>query len=302
MARTTFDDLQAFTAVADERSFVRAAIKLGLSASALSHAMKALETRLGVRLLARTTRSVATTDAGERLLQTLRPAFADIGRELQALGQLRGAPSGTIRITTFKHAATSVLMPVLPAFLAEHPDVRLELDLDDGLVDIVARRYDAGIRWPEMVHRDMVAVTVGRPVRLAVVGAPGYFAKHPMPRTPRDLTKHRCVNYRNPGSGRISPWEFARGGRALQTKVEGSLVVSDGELGIRAALDGLGLTMYYEDELAPHVEAGRLVRVLTAWCPPYPGYQLYYPSRRHVPPALAALVAALRKRLLPAHR
>ena len=295
MQRNDLNDLQAFATVADEKSFTRAAIKLGISPSALSHAMKALEARLGVRLLARTTRSVATTEAGERLLRTLRPAFTDIERELAALGSLRDTPSGTIRITTFKHAASSVLMPVLPAFLEAHPDVRVELTIDDGLTDIVANRYDAGIRWPDQVDRDMVAVTVGGPVRLAVVGSPDYLAKHGIPKTPRELVHHRCFNYRNLTSGRIFPWELERDGRTLQVKVDGPLISTDGELGVRAALDGIGLTIYYDDEIASHVDAGRLVRVLTKWCPPYPGYQIYYPSRRLVPPALAALVEALRK-------
>ncbi len=210
---------------------------------------------------------------------------------------MRDRPAGTVRITTFKHAATSVVMPVLPSFLEAHPDVRVELTIDDGLVDIVASRFDAGIRWPDKVDKDMVAVTVGGPVRLAVVGSPAYFAKHPIPKTPGDLARHRCMNYRQPSSGRIFPWEFERDGRTIHAKVDGPLIGSDGELGVRAAIDGIGLAMHHDDDIAHHVDGGRLVRVLTPWCPPYPGYRIYYPSRRHVRPALAALVKALRRAL-----
>lgn len=293
------NDLQSFVTVAEEKSFTRAATKLGISPSALSHAMRTLEARLGVRLLARTTRSVSTTDAGERLLTTLRPAFEDIATGLSALGALREKPSGNVRITTCKHAASSVLMPVVPAFLDAHPDVRVEIAIDDPLTDIVATRYDAGIRWPDKIEKDMVAVTVGPPIQLAVVGSPAYFAKHPPPKTPRDLQRHRCINYRNPSTGALHSWELERDGRVTHVKVDGQLIGNDGELTLRAAVDGVGLAMYYEDEVAPLVEAGRLMRVLTKWCPPLPGYQLYYPSRRHVPPALAALIAALRKRASP---
>lgn len=296
MKRDELNDLQAFVAVADEKSFTRAAAKLGMSSSALSHAMKGLETRLGLQLLARTTRSVATTVAGERLLATLRPVFRDIDAELTALGTLRDKPSGTVRITAFKHAASSVIMPALPRFFEEYPEVTVEVDIDIGRTDIVAQRFDAGIRWPDQIDKDMVAVTVGRPLKVSVVGAPGYFAKHPPPKTPRDLVRHRCMNYRL-GSGALFPWELERDGRTLHVKVEGPFVFNDGELGLRAAIDGLGLAMFFDDEVTPHVEAGRLVRVLTKWCPPSPGYQMYYPSRRSVTPALAALIATLRARL-----
>lgn len=295
MKRTELNDLQAFVAVADAKSFTRAAAKLGMSPSALSHAMKGLETRLGLPLLARTTRSVSTTVAGERLLATLRPAFRDIDAELAALGTLRDKPSGTVRITTFKHAATSVIMPVLPRFLEEHPEISVEVNIDTGLTDIIAQRYDAGIRWPDRIDKDMIAVTVGAPLKVSVVGAPGYFAKYPPPKTPRDLVHHRCFSYRM-NSGGLHGWEIERNGRTVNVKVDGPFIANDGELGLRAALDGLGLTMYYDDEVEPYVQAGRLVRVLGQWCPSSPGYQLYYP-RRHVTPALAALVAAMRARL-----
>ena len=295
MKRHDLNDLQAFVAVADERSFTRAAAKLGISPSALSHAIKGLETRLGAEVLARTTRSVAPTVAGERLLATLRPALRDIDAELAALGTLRERPSGTVRITTFKHAASSVIMPALPAFLDEHPDVTVEVNLDNGLTDIVAQRFDAGIRWPDRIDKDMIAVTVGRPLKVVAVGSPAYFARHPPPKTPRDLLHHRCFSYRM-RSGAIHPLELERNGRLVHVKTSGPFIVNDGDLGLRAAIDGIGITMFYDDEVAPHVEAGRLVRVLEKWAVSSPGYQLYYP-RRHITPALAALVAAMRARL-----
>lgn len=297
MKRDELNDLQAFVAIADEKSFTRAAGKLGMSPSALSHAMKALEVRLGYPLLARTTRSVAPTVAGERLLATLRPAFQDIDTELTALRKLRDRPAGTVRITTFKHAAESVILPVLAPFLEEHPEVLVEVNIDEDLTDIVAGRYDAGIRWPDNIDKDMIAVTVGPPLKVVIVGAPSYFAKHPPPRTPRDLVHHRCFNYRIGRTGGLYPWELERDGRTLHVKVKGPFIANDGEVGVRAAIEGVGLAMFYDDHVAPHVEAGRLVRVLTRWCPPSPGYQLYYPSRRNVTPALSALIAAMRARL-----
>lgn len=294
MKRDELNDLAAFVAVADATSFTRAASRLGMSPSALSHAMKALEGRLGVRLLARTTRSVRPTEAGERLLRTLRPALEDIGAGLTALGGLRDKPVGTVRITTFKHAATSVVWPVLPAFLTAHPGIRVEMTIDDGLTDIVASRYDAGIRFGEKVAKDMIAVRVGPDVRAAVVGSPGYLADHPVPRAPQDLAGHRCINYRFATAGGLYLWEFERGGRPLQLRVDGPLVLNDGDLILAAALAGQGIAYLFEDQVADHVAAGRLIRVLAEWCPPFPGYHLYYPSRRQTPPALAALVDALR--------
>ncbi len=293
MERNELNDLAAFVAVADEASFTRAAFRLGISPSALSHAMRALETRVGVRLLARTTRSVATTEAGERLLRTLRPAFEDIDVELAALGALRDKPAGTVRVTTFRHAATSVVLPALPAFLAAHPDVRVEVTVDDGLTDIVASRYDAGIRFGEKVDRDMIAVRVTAEVRTAIVGSPAYFTACPVPATPRDLIGHRCIGHRMAAGG-LHPWTFQEPGRSFQVKVDGPLVFNSSDLTLAAALAGQGLTYQFEDEVAGHVAAGRLVGVLTKWCVSYPGYYLYYPSRRQMPPALAALVATLR--------
>ena len=294
MRRGDLDDLHAFAAVAEARSFTRAASGLGLSPSALSHAMRALEARLGVRLLARTTRSVRATEAGERLLASLRPALAEIGAGLAALGGAGGGLSGTVRVNAFRHAAAAVVWPALPAFLDAHPGVRVELAVDDGLTDIVAAGFDAGIRFGERVARDMVAVRVGADMRAAVVASPGYLARHAAPATPADLAGHRCINYRLATSGGLWPWEFVEDGRPVQVRTGGALVLNDSDLLLAAALAGQGLAYLFEDQVAAHCAAGRLARVLEAWCPVFPGYHIYYPSRRHVPPALAALVAALR--------
>ena len=294
MKRDELNDLAAFVVVADEMSFTRAASKLGMSPSALSHAMKALEGRLGLRLLARTTRSVRATEAGERLLRTLRPAFEDISAELTALGGLRDKPAGTVRITTVRHAATSVLWPVLPSFLDAYPDIRVEVTIDEGLTDIVANRYDAGIRFGEKVAKDMIAVRIGPDLRAAVVGSPAYFANHTVPNTPQDLAGHRCINYRFMTAGGLYPWEFESDGRSFQVRVDGPLVFNDGDLILAATLAGQGIGYLYEDQIADHVAEGRLIRVLAEWCPTFPGYYLYHPSRRQTPPALAALVEALR--------
>ncbi len=294
MKRNDLNDLAAFVAIADTMSFTRAASRLGMSPSALSHAMKALEGRLGVRLLARTTRSVAPTEAGERLLRTLRPAFEDVGAELATLVALRDKPAGRVRITTPKHAATSVLSPRLPAFLAAYPDIRVEVTVDDGLTDIVAGGYDAGLRFGEKVARDMIAVRVGPVIRSAVLASPAYFAQHPAPVTPYDLARHRCINYRLATAGGLYPWEFEKAGRSLQVRVDGPLVFNDSDLILDPVLAGQGIALLFEDQVAGHVAAGRLTRVLAEWCWSAPGYYLYYTSRRHTPPALAALVETLR--------
>lgn len=296
MKRDELSDLAAFTVVADEASFTRAAARLGLSPSALSHAMRALEGRLGLRLLARTTRSVRATEAGEQLLQTLRPALQDINASLSALGELRGKPAGTVRITTFKYAATSRVWPVLPDFLAAHPDIRVELTVDDGLKDIVASGYDAGIRFGEKVEKDMIAVRVGPNIRFAVVATPAYFAAHPVPKTPQDLSSHRCINYRLATSGGLYVWEFEKRGKAFGVRVDGPLVFNDGDMILTAALSGAGLAYCYEEQVTEHVAQGRLVRVLADWCPSFPGCYLYHPSRRQTPPALSALIEVLRFR------
>lgn len=294
MKRDELNDLAAFVMVADQMSFTRAASKLGMSPSALSHAMKALEDRLGLQLLVRTTRRVSTTEVGERLLKTLRPAFEDINTELTALGELRDKPAGTVRITTPRHAATSVLWPVLPGFLDAHPDVRVEITIDEGLTDIIESRYDAGIRFGEKVAKDMISVRVGPDIRAAVVGSPAYFANRPIPNTPQDLAGHRCINYRFATSGGLYPWEFEGDGRPFQVRVNGPLVFNDSDLILAATLAGQGVAYLFEDQIADPIAEGRLIRVLAEWCPPFPGYYLYHPSRRQIPPVLAALIHVLR--------
>jgi DNA-binding transcriptional LysR family regulator len=294
MKRDDLYDLAAFAVVAEQGSFTRAAADLGISQSALSHAMKALEERLGVRLLSRTTRSVSTTEAGETLLRHLRPALAEIASGVDAASALRGKPSGTLRITATKHAVSSVVMPVLPRFLASHPDVRVEMVVDDNLTDIVANRIDAGIRFGDLVEKDMIAVRVGPDIRMAVVGAPSYFADHPTPRTPRELSGQRCINYRQVRTGGLYAWDFEEKGRPFAVRVEGPLVFNNSDLIREAALAGQGLAYVYENEVVADCEAGRLTRILGKWCPAFPGYHLYHPSRRQTPPALAALIGALR--------
>lgn len=294
MKRGELNDLLAFAAVARERSFTRAAAGLGLSSSALSHAMRALEERLGVRLLARTTRSVAPTEAGERLLRSLAPALAGIEDGLAALAEWREAPAGSVRITTFAHAAQMVLEPKLPAFLLANPAVQVEVSIENGLSDIVADGFDAGIRFGETVEKDMIAVRVGPDLRTVVVGTPGYFARHPEPETPADLDRHACVGYRLKSSGGLLPWEFERGGREIKVRVRGPLVVNEVPLAAAAVRAGAGLGYLMEHEVAEDLASGRLVQVLDAWCPAFPGYHLYHPSRRQTPPALRALIDALK--------
>ena len=294
MRREGLNDLSAFMAVADAGSFTRAAARLGMSPSALSHALRALEAKLDVRLLSRTTRSVAPTEAGERLLATLRPAFADIDAGLTDLDAMRGKPAGTVRLTTFRQAADAVVWPMLPAFLEAHPNVKVEMTIDDDLVDVVAERYDAGIRLGEMVNADMVAVRVGPDVRSAVVASPSYLGGSLAPRVPQDLSTHRCIGYRNARTGGLFSWEFEKGGRSLQVRVSGPLVLNDIRDLLAAALAGVGLAYVFEADVADHLDTGRLVRVLSDWSWSAPGYHLYYPGRRHTPSALAALVKALR--------
>jgi DNA-binding transcriptional LysR family regulator len=296
MKRNNLYDLAAFVVVAEQGSFTRAAAELAMSQSALSHAIKALEERLGVRLLSRTTRSVSTTEAGETLLRTLQPALEDIASGINAVGALAGKPSGTVRITATKHAVSSVIMPVLPGFTASHPDIRLDMIIDDNLTDIVAERIDAGIRFGDIVEKDMIAVRIGPDIRMAVVGAPTYFADHRAPRTPRELSNHRCINYRRIKSGGLYAWDFEEQGRPFQVRVEGPLTFSNSDLVREAALAGQGLAFVYEDEVLADIKAGRLTRTLEKWCPTFPGYYLYHPSRRQTPPALAALIKALRYR------
>lgn len=296
MAGESFHNLAAFVAVAQERSFTRAAAKLGVSQSALSQTIRNLEARVGIRLLTRTTRSVAPTEAGERLLHGVAPRFEEIDAELDALSKLRDKPAGTIRITSTENAANAILRPVLRRFLPHYTDIRVEIVVDYGLNDIVAERYDAGVRPGGNVAKGMIAVRIGPDMRMAVVGAPSYFEKRPPPRMPQDLTVHDCVNLRTPTHGGLYPWEFDKDGREFRVRVEGQLVFNNSGLMLNAALDGLGLAYLPEAQVQPYLDDGQLVRVLASWCQPFSGYHIYYPSRRQPSPAFALLVDALRYR------
>jgi DNA-binding transcriptional LysR family regulator len=296
MARPPLADLTAFLAVARERSFTRAAAQLGVSPSALSQTMRSLEERLGVRLLTRTTRSVAPTDAGEKLVSTVGPHLEEIEAGLAALSELREKPAGTIRITAVDHAAETVLWPALAKFLTEYPDVNVDLVVDNTLRDIVTERFDAGIRMGERVARDMIAVRIGPEIRMAAVATPEYFAKHGKPKSPQDLAHHACINMRFATLGNVYAWEFEKGSREVNVKVEGQLTVNDIAVIRQAALNGVGIAFMPEDIARPHVDTGELVRVLNDWTPPFPGYFLYYPSRRQQSPAFSLLVDALRYR------
>src|SRR5438876_1960724 len=299
MRRGNVNDLLAFLAVARERSFTKAAAKLGVSQSALSHTIRGLEARLGLRLLTRTTRSVSPTEAGERLLQTVGHRFEEIEAELESLSELREKPAGTIRISAGEHAVNAILSPALMKFLPRYPDIKVEITVDHGLIDIVAQRYDAGVRSGEQVAKDMIAVRIGPDMRMAVVGAPSYFAKRSPPQKPQDLTEHNCINLRLPTYGGLYAWEFEKGDRELRVRVDGQLVLNSTTQMLKAALAGFGLAYVPHDVAQPHVAEGRLNRVLEDWCPPYSGYHLYYPSRRQSSPAFALLVDALRYRSSP---
>ncbi len=302
MSRVNFDDLLAFLAVVREGSFTGAAAKLGVSQSALSHTLRRLEARLGIRLLTRTTRSLAPTEAGQRLLERLAPHFEQIETELDGLTALRDKPAGTIRITAGEHAAHNVLWPALAAFLPRHPDIHVEVNVDSGFTDIVAERYDAGVRLGGQVAKDMIAVRVGPDMRLLVVGAPEYLAGRRPPQKPQDLTSHNCINLRLPTRGGLYAWEFQKGKHELSVRVDGQLVFNNLALMLNAALAGLGLTILPDDVVQPYVAQGRLRKVLEDWCPPFSGYHLYYPSRRQTSPAFALLVEALRHRDVPRER
>jgi DNA-binding transcriptional LysR family regulator len=295
MERGHLDDLLAFVAVGRERSFTKAAAKLGVSQSALSHTIRGLEERLGVRLLARTTRSVSPTEAGERLLHRLGPRFDEIEVELEAVSELREKPAGTIRITATENAADTILLPKLAKLLPEYPDIKVEIIMDYGLTDIVAQHCDAGVRWGEQVAKDMIAVRIGPDMRMAVVGAPSYFKTRPEPKKPQDLIDHNCITLRLPHGG-LYAWEFEKGGRELRVRVDGQLTYNTTAQELNAALAGLGLAYVPEGMAQPHLAKRRLKRVLEDWCPPWSGYHLYYPSRRQSLPAFALLVDALRYR------
>jgi DNA-binding transcriptional LysR family regulator len=296
MKREHLADLSSFAVVAEELSFTRAAAKLGMTQSSLSHAIRRLEGRLGLRLLSRTTRSVAPTEAGERLLRTLRPALEHIDTEIESLTALRDKPAGSIRITAAEHAAETVLSPALERMLPEYPDIQVEVVVDDGFTDVVAQRFDAGIRLGEQVAKDMVAVRIGPDLRMAAVASPGYFASRRAPRVPQELHEHRCINLRLPTAGGLYAWEFEKGGREVNVRVEGQLTFNTLGMRLRAARAGLGIAYVPEDVVRGDIDAGRLVRVLDDWCAPFPGYHLYYPHRRQAAPAFGVFVEALRYR------
>jgi DNA-binding transcriptional LysR family regulator len=296
MPRGNVNDLLAFIAVARESSFTRAAAKLGVSQSALSHTIRQLETRLGLRLLTRSTRSVAPTEAGERLLRTIGPRFEEIEAELEALTELRDKPAGTIRINTGEHAANTVLWPRLQKFFTAYPDVKVEMTVDYSLTDIVAGRYDAGVRYGEQVGKDMIAVRIAPDMRFCAAATPAYFADRVVPKKPQDLLQHCCINMRLPTYGGLYAWEFEKGGRELKVRVEGQLIFNTTAQILTAALAGYGIAFLPEDLMTPYVAKGKLKPVLQDWCAPFAGYHLYYPSRRQSSPAFALLVDTLRYR------
>ena len=296
MPRDNVSDLLAFLAVAREQSFTRAAAKMGVSQSALSHTIRQLETRLGIRLLTRTTRAVSPTEAGERLLEKIGPHFHEIEAELEALSELRDKPAGTIRIAAADYAITHVLWPKLRKFLPKYPDVKVELVLDNGLTDIVKERYDAGVRMGEHLEKDMISARIGPDFCLAVVGAKSYFARHSVPEHPKDLVNHTCINFRLPSFGGLYAWEFEENGRELKIRVEGQLAFNNTFNSLEATLDGFGLAYIPEEIVLPYIKEGRLERVLQRYSPHWDGYHLYYPSRRQSSPAFVALVEALRHR------
>ena len=296
MARTDLNDITAFLAIARDGSFTKAAARLGVSPSALSQTVRNLEARLGLRLLTRTTRNVAPTEAGERIIQAIGPRLEEIDAELAALTALRDKPAGMVRLSAGEHAADMVVWPVLHKLLPAYPDISVEIVIDNGLTDIVAERLDAGVRLGEQIAKDMVAVRIGPDLRMAVVGAPEYFKRRKRPRTPQELTEHTCINLRLPTAGGLYAWEFEKGGRELRVRVEGQLVFNTATMSVKAALAGAGLAFVPEDRVRESLDDGCLIRVLADWCPPFPGYHLYYPSRRQPTPAFAVLVEALRYR------
>jgi len=296
MTVESYDQLAIFSVVAQERSFTRAAARLGMSQPALSRAMRQLEERLGVRLLARTTRSVAPTQAGEHLLQVIAPRFDEINSELALLSKFRDRPAGKLRITAGEHAAIAVLQPVLARLLPDHPDLSIEIIVDYGLTDIVAEGFDAGVRLGEQVAKDMIAMRIGPDMRMAVVGSPAYFSRYPKPVIPADLVAHNCITLRMPTHGGLFAWEFEKNGQALNVRIEGQLVFNTIAMRLESARQGLGLAYMPENVVQADIEQGRLIRVLEDWCEPYSGYHLYYPSRRQSSAAFILLREALRYR------
>lgn len=296
MDREAWGDLAAFAVVAEERSFTRAAARLGVSPSALSHAMRRLEEKLGVQLLARSTRSVSTTQGGERLLERLNPALNEISSAVEQLSELAGRPAGHIRISAPGEAARRVIAPALPRFVEAYPDIVVEVLIEQAFTNIVERRLDAGIRLGESLEKDVVAVPVSGPLRMAVIASPAYLKQHGVPRTPRDLRSHRCINIRLPAAGTLYKWEFERRAEKVDVAVDGPLIFDAGGMVVDAALGGVGLGYVLEERAMHHFKSGALVRVLADWCPPFPGFHLYYPGRRQVSPALAAFIDAIRLR------
>ena len=294
MIKRNLNDLLSFVAVAREGTFTRAAAQLGVTQSALSQSISGLEARLQIRLLTRTTRSVSPTAAGERLLNAIGNRFDEIEAELDELSALRDKPSGTVRITCGDHIQRTLLLPRLTPLLLEYPDIKVEFDINYGFRDIVADRFDAGVRLGDTIDKDMIAVPIGPPVRMAVVAAPAYFAAHPKPRNPRDLVDHNCINMRMQSGGGLYAWDFQRKDRHVNVRVDGQLIFNTSPNIVDAALAGLGIAWLPEEEFAPHIEEGRLLRVLENWCPPVPGYYLYYPNRRQPSPAFSLVVDALR--------
>jgi DNA-binding transcriptional LysR family regulator len=294
MPRRNLNDLLAFVTVAREGSFTKAAGTLGVTQSALSQAIRGLEEGLQIRLLTRTTRSVAPTSAGERLMKAIGHRFDEIEAELEALTELRDKPAGTVRITCGDNVLHTVLLPKLMPLLREYPDIKLEFDMNYSFRDIVADRFDAGVRMGNTIDNDMIAVPIGPPLQMAVVASPGYFAVHPIPKTPADLTSHRCINQRMPTSGGLYVWDFEKRGRKVNVRVDGPLIFNTAPPQVDASLAGLGISLLPEDELMVHIDAGRLVRVLQDWCPKFAGYHLYYPSKRQPSPAFSLVVKALR--------
>lgn len=296
MRREELSDLAVFLAVAEARSFTRAAATLGTSQSAISQIVRRLEAAMGLKLLTRNTRNVAPTEAGEQLIATLRPAFDDINARLSELSALRERPAGTVRITSSRHAAETILWPAVGKLLKDYPDITVEISIDSHLTDIIADRFDAGIRLGEQIAKDMIAVRIGPELRMAVVGAPSYFAVNGRPLTPHDLTRHACINIRMQTKGGLYTWEFGRNGRDLNVRVEGPLILNDVPMILTAAAEGVGLACVMEDQADAFLKTGKLERVLEDWCPPFSGYHLYYPDRRQLPPAFSLLVEALKYR------
>lgn len=294
MARENYNDLLAFVTVAREGSFTRAAAQLGVSQSALSHTVRGLETRLGIRLLTRTTRSVSPTDAGARLLSTIGPKFEEIDEELAAITEFRDKPAGTIRITSAENAIDTVLWPKLSEVLTQYPDVNIEITVDYGFSDIVAQRYDVGVRLGDQVAKDMIAMRIGPDLRMTVVAAPDYFLNHPIPQTPQDLSEHVCINLRLPTHGSLLVWDFEKDGHAVKVRVEGQWMFNSSSQILRASLAGCGLAFLPESMVDEHVAQGRLRKVLEDWCHVFPGYHIYYPSRRQKSTALGVVLDALR--------